>query len=378
VIDEVLTKYGKHNKRVRLLPSGFLVYFILALALWREPSQEEVLRIVCDCLKLIFPDYARPTLPTKSAIFKARLMLGPDVLREVANRVLRPKANPNTPGAWYNGLRLMSLDCGSFAVPDSKDNANFFGYPGAHRDEGDFPQLRQLGLFETASHVPVAAEVGPCSRSGQKLAALMIDNGAFSPEMLIIADKNFYGYGLWKKAAETGAKLLWRVKSNLILPVEKRFPDNSFLSTVCDSRNSPDSMPIKVRVIDFKIKAKNHPNGDKIYRTITNMLDYKSSPAKELAALYHERREIRSFFEELKIGLKGSSAIIRSKVPDLVLQDIWGLIIIHFTERQLMAEAAWECGKVPDKSNPISAVHVIRSKLPHVTSFPHSGEKEDD
>jgi IS4 transposase len=150
------------------------------------------------------------------------------------------------------------------------------------------------------------------------------------------------------------------------------------LSTVYDSRDSLDCIPIKVRVIDYKLKGENNPNVDNIYRTITNMLDYKSSPAKELAALYHERREIETLFNELKVSLKGSSTIIRSKVPDLVFQDIWGLIIIHFAIRQLMAQAAWELGKDPDKLSFIRAVHVIRRKLPHVAASPPSGEKEDD
>jgi hypothetical protein len=264
-------------------------------------------------LSSLAPDFNILALPTKSAIFKARLKLGPDVLKELANRALKPIAPLNAPEAWYKGMRLMSLDGSVFDVPDSTENATYFGYLSSSRGETAFPQLRLLSLIETGSQVAGAGEVGQSKRSEQELTSILIDQEKFSPEMLALADRNFYGYNLWKKACNTGANLFWRIKNNLNLPIKKRLPDKSFLSTVYDSRDKKNCIPIQVRVIEYKLKDNNGQDNDIIYRIITNVLDYILAPANELAALYHERWEIENVYGEIKVVLKGNSTIIRSK-----------------------------------------------------------------
>jgi hypothetical protein len=168
------------------------------------------------------------------------------------------------------------------------------------------------------------------------------------------------------------------MRSNLLLPVETRLPDNSYLSTVYDSRDRNNCDPLPVRVIEYKLKGENSPNEDNTYKIITNILDYKKAPAKELAAVYHERWEIETIYSEIKVSLKGSSTIIRSKVPDLVYQDIWGLVIIHFAVRQMMAHISWERKMDPDKLSFMAAVHVIRPNSPHAAVFPPREEEMDE
>jgi hypothetical protein len=185
MVDKVLEHFQKGSKRIRLLPASFIVYFIMALYLWRDAPQEEVLRIVCESLKFTTSEYNILCLPTKSGIFRARQRLGPDVMRELAKKILRPIAPQKAPGAWFRGLRVMSLDGCTFDVPDSKENSAHFGYPSSSRGETAFPQLRFLGLVETGSHVLVAAEVGPYKCSEQELTAKILDNGAFTSEMII-------------------------------------------------------------------------------------------------------------------------------------------------------------------------------------------------
>jgi hypothetical protein len=366
---KILKKYDKSSKRIRLLPATFIVYLIICLALWRDPPQEEVLRIVCEGLKDKFPTYDSSCLPDKSAICKARVKLGPEVMRELAERVMTPIAPANAPGAWYRGLRLVSLDGSLFNLPDSKANAEYFGYPGASRGEAAFPQLRLLGLIETGSHLLIAAEAGPYKLSEQKMTATLIEAGKMTPGMLVLADRNFYGYRLWKKANETGASLLWRVKLDLNLQEDKRYPDGSYLSTIFDSKNRTKCVPIFVRVVEYNLKSKNKTGSNDVYRLITNLLDYEKFPANELAALYHERWEIENLFSELKISLEGNKTVIRSKSPDLVFQDIWGLIIMHYGVRRCMALDAWEEDLDPDILSFKGAVHVLRRKLPQTAAF---------
>ena len=70
---------------------------------------------------------------SKSAISQARTRLGPEVMKQLADRVLQPMARREAPGAWYRGWRLMAVDGSCMDVADEAANAEFFGYPAASR-----------------------------------------------------------------------------------------------------------------------------------------------------------------------------------------------------------------------------------------------------
>jgi hypothetical protein len=164
--------------------------------------------------------------------------------------------------------------------------------------------------------------------------------------MLLLADRNFYSYGLWSKAIASGAKLLWGIESNLHLPFEQRLADGSFISTVCGPAGRSDCLPYKVRVIEYCLKNNDNTAGEQqtgadVQRILTNICDAESAPAEDLAGLYHEKRKIESLFGEFKQNLY-SSTIIRSKTPLLAEQEIWGLIILHFAVRKITAQAGWK------------------------------------
>src|ERR1017187_6976045 len=59
----------------------------------------------------------------------------------------------------------------------------------------------------------------------------------------------------------------------------------------------------------------------------TTILDPGKAPAGELAAFYHERWEIETAFDELKTHLRGAQIVLRSKTPDLVRQEVYGLMM---------------------------------------------------
>jgi hypothetical protein len=193
--------------------------------------------------------------------------------------------------------------------------------------------------------------------------------------MLCLADRNFFGFGLWKKARATGADLLWRVKKNLRLPCEKRLSDGSYLSTIYasakDRRHGVNG--IRVRVIEYALEG--IAGAEPIYRLVTSILDPNQAPAEELAALYHERWEIETALDELKTHLRGSKIVLRSKTPDLVRQEFYGLMMTHFAIRGLMHEAALQEREDPDRLSFLHAVRVVRRKLPTFAAIPPSGEK---
>lgn len=368
LIEEVLADTGKASRRERLLPAPAVVYYVMALALWREAPLEEVLRVVCEGLQWLGGGETVAVQASKSAISQARTRLGPQVMRCLAQRVLRPLAEPGAPGAWYRGLRVMALDGSCMDVADEAANAEHFGYPAASRGQSAFPQARVLGLVECGTHVVTAAEVAPYAHSEQAMAAALLP-AKLAPDMLVLADRNFYGFKLWRIGCASGAKLAWRVKSNLKLPVEQALDDGSYLSTVFDSEDRQRSAGQVVRVVEYALQDSATPTQDS-YRLVTNILDPADAPALELAALYHERWEIEGVFDEFKTHLRANSTVLRSKTPDLVQQELWGLLLAHFAIRQLMTQAAWPRGLDPDALSFTHAVRVIKRKMPQAAAVP--------
>lgn len=368
LIEEVLAQTDKASQRERLLPAPAVVYYVMALALWREAPLEEVLRVVCEGLQWLSGGKAGAVQASKSAISQARTRLGPEVMRQLAQRVLRPLGVPGAPGTWYRELRIMALDGSCMDVADETANAAFFGYPGASRSHSAFPQARLLGLVECGTHAVVAASIAPYRSSKQAMAAELIPN-QLKPDMLVLADRNFYGFKLWQIACTSGAKLAWRVKANLKLPVQQMLADGSYLSTVFDSADKHRSAGQTVRVIDYTLKESATPSQDS-YRLLTNLLKPEDAPALELAALYHERWEIESVFDEFKTHLRANSTVLRSKTPKLVEQELWGLLLAHFAIRKLMTQAAWLHALDPDRLSFVHAVRVIKRKMPQAAAIP--------
>jgi len=368
LIEEVLADTGKASRRERLLPAPAVVYYVMALALWREAPLQEVLRVVCEGLQWLGGGETGAVQASKSAISQARTRLGSQAMRKLAERVLRPLAAPGAPGAWYRGLRVMALDGSCMDVADESANAAFFGYPGASRGQSAFPQARLLGLVECGTHVVVAAEVAPYARSEQAMAAQLLP-ATLKPDMLVLADRNFFGFKLWQAACATGAKLAWRAKADRKLPVDQVLPDGSYLSTVFDSEDKRRTNGQVVRVIEYTLKDSATPTED-CYRLVTNIHDATQAPALELAALYHERWEIEGVFDEFKTHLRANSTVLRSKTPELVQQELWGLLLAHFAIRQLMTQAAWSRGLDPDVLSFTHAVRVIKRKLPQAAAVP--------
>ena len=345
LIDEVLQETERGSQRERLLPAPAVVYYVMAMALWREAPLEEVLRVACEGLQWLSGGQADAVQASKSAISQARTRLGPQVIHRLAQRVLRPLAPPGAPGAWYRGLRVMALDGSCMDVADERANAEYFGYPAASRGQSSFPRARVLGLVECGTHVIVSADIAPYARSENSMAAERLPSW-LRKDMLVMADRGFYSFKLWTLACLSGAALLWRVSSTIKLPAQQVLSDGSYLSTVFDSEDTARRHGRTVRVVEYTLADSAVPTQDS-YRLVTTLLDPEQAPGQELAALYHERWEIEGVFDEFKTHLRASSTVLRSKTPDLVRQELWGLLLAPFAIRQLMAQAAWQRALTP-------------------------------
>src|SRR5919107_4253526 len=312
LIDGVLADTGRQSRRYRQLPARLVVYYVMALALYAQASYSEVLRCLLEGLRWLRLKGQDQALVSKSAITKARVRLGVAPLKELFERVAQPLAEPGLPGAWYRGRRLVSLDGTTITLPDEPELEQRFGRPSSSRGPGAFPQARLLALMESGTHAIFAAAIGRYDTSEVALAPPLLER--LRPGMLCLADRGFVGFDLWQTARAPGADLLWRVRSNQVLPCRQRLPDGSSLS-----RLRPSSGPhrrqraVVVRVIEYRLDGV--PDAEPLYRLITSLLDPESAPAAELAALYHERWEQEGAFAELKVTLPGGPLRLRSRRP---------------------------------------------------------------
>lgn len=368
-VDEVLRETGRQSRRHRQLPARWMVYYVIALTLYLEISSEAVLSWLLEGLSWLGQSVPS-RWASRAGLSQARLRLGVEPLRQLYEQTVTPVATPSTRGAWYRGFRLVSLDGTSLEVADSPDNEATFGRPGSGRGRSGFPQIRCVCLAEIGTHVLFGAQVAGYTTSERELAYRVVTR--LQPEMLCLADRGFFGFALWQQSHQTGAQLLWRVSFQVCLPVLERLADGSYLSKIYPRSydRQTDRRGVWVRVVDYRLEGVE--SSEPSYRLLTTLLDPAQAPAAELAALYQERWEIELAFAELKTQLRGRRIVLRSKGPELVLQEFYGLLLAHYMVRHLLHEAARQAGRDPDELSFLHAVRVLRRKLPKLASSPPS------
>jgi len=381
LVDRVIAQTGQGEQRRRLLPARVVVYFVLALALFSHAAYEEVLRCLVEGLG--WAQHARRGrrtwpwwhVPGASALMEARTRLGAEPLKVLFAKAALPLATRKTRGAWYRNWRVMVMDGTCLDVPDSPANQGL-GRAKSGRGEGvgAFPQVRVVGLVEAGTHAIVDAAQGPYSSGEQTLAhQLAHDRGPLGPGVLLLADRLFLGGQLWRAMARTGADLVWRVKCGSKtapkLPVDQVLPDGSWLSRIYAASDRRKRHPITVRVIEYTLSDPGRRTSTDRYRLVTTILDPTAAPAGELAALYTERWEIETALGELKTTQRGPRQVLRSKSPELVAQEVWAHLLVHYALRAVMHTAALEADLDPDRLSFIGSLRVIRRQVIAAPAF---------
>jgi hypothetical protein len=382
LVDGVLAECGRTEQRRRLLPARMVVYYVLALALFADVAYLEVLRLLVEALRR--PGRRRradplgpPRLPVKSALVQARARLGPEPLRALFAAAARPLATPDTQGAWYRGLRLVAVDGATLDVADTPGNGRAFGRANSGRGEGlgAFPQVRVVGLVECGTHATIEATMGSYATGETTLAGRLlgeVQQGALAG-MLLLADRLFVGFELWRAATATGADLLWRAKTGKTapkLPVDQVLSDGSWLSRLYAASDRRKRDPIVVRVVEYAIHDPGRPQAKGVtYRLVTTILDPAQAPAAELAALYHQRWEVEGALDELKTHQRGAQVVLRSKHPQGVEQEVWAHLLVHYAIRKLMHQAAREQDLDPDRLSFTGTLRIVRRHLASHAAF---------
>lgn len=364
-VQAILKATGREGKRKRLLPASMMVYYVIALGLFVGVGCREVLRRLLDGAMWIWPNEVR--VATESAITQARQRLGSTPIEALYEEVVVPIAKKITRGAWYRTWRVITLDGFILDVAESDENVTAFGRPGASRGRSAYPQTRVVGFLENGTHVFFGAEMDRCDVGETTIARRIL--GKLGRNMLCLADRNFLCYPLWKQAVATGARLVWRAKLQLVIPKIRKLADGSYLARIYPSpkhrRQDRDGIP--VRLVDYRIDGFRES-----YRLVTNILDPTKAPALELARLYSERWTIETAFDEIKTHLRGTNIVLRSKLPELVRQDVFGLLLAHYGVRFVMHDAALSEDISTDELSFVHTLRVVHRKLPWFVSFPPS------
>jgi hypothetical protein len=372
LVDEVVAGCGRTEQRNRSLPARAMAYFSIGMALHSEGSYEDVLALLTD--GLAWTSGEEPiTLSSKSAIFQARARLGSEPLQVLFSKVAKPLARKGTPGVWLGGRRLMAIDGTCLDVADTPENSAFFGRPGVMKGEqAAFPQARVVAVAECGTHAIIDAAVGTYTTAENTLARQVIDR--LQPGTLLLADRGLCGFPLWSRAFATGADLLWRANSTMKPRFIETLADGSWLAELRPSTHSAGRgkvQPLTIRVIDYRID--DGRDNDETYRLFTTILDPNDVSALDLAAAYSQRWEIESAFDELKTHQRGPRTVLRSKSPDLVLQEVWGHLCCHYAIRTLMWEAADHAGVDPDRVSFVAALRIARRSISVARDFSPSG-----
>ncbi|MHB8188148.1 MAG: IS4 family transposase [Dermatophilaceae bacterium] len=368
LVDEVLKATGRVEQRHRLLPARVVVYFTLAMCLWADEGYEEVARLLVGGLKGMARWRGSWRVPTTGALTQARARLGSGALKALFERVAAPTSTEGSVGSWWRGLRLVAIDGTVFDVPDTASNEAHFGRPGSGRGQmkGAFPQARVVALAECGTHAIIGVQIGACTTGETTLARglfTLLDEG-----MLLLVDRGFGGYDLWQGAAATGAQLCWRTRSNAVLAVTQTLADGSYLSVLRPPRGNPGA-PVTVRVVEYTLSHPSRQQSEPPIRLITTLVDPTQAPAIELAALYGQRWEEESAFDELKTHQRGAGRVLRSKSPQMVIQEIYAHLLVHYAIGSLVNAAVEPEELDPDRVWFIRSIRVIRRQVTDQAAF---------
>lgn len=353
-VRDALDATGTATLRRRRLPAEQVVWLVLGMALFRDRSITQV----ADSLDLALPARRGPTA-APSAITQARARLGEEPMAWLFDTCAQHWAHASADQHRWRGLSLYGVDGTTLRVWDSEENRDHFGLPsGGLRGDAAYPQVRLVALAALRSHLLAAASFGPYTTGEGTLAA---DLWSQLPDhSLCVVDRNFLAANVLIPLARDGNDRNWliRAKKNTKWRELERLGDDDYLVKMRVSifaRRKDPSLPTTwvARATRYC-----HP-GCQPQWLLTSMLDSEAYPAREIIALYHERWEIEQCYDEIKTEMLDREETIRSRNPERVRQEIWGILLAFNLVRLEMERVADEAEVEPTRISFITALHLI-------------------
>jgi hypothetical protein len=391
LVDAVVEATDTREVRRRLLPARLVVYFVLALWLFRGRNcgYGQVMIKLADGLYhrrrgedllaghldpdgwVDAGDGRRWRPPNISSLSRARGKLGADPLRMLFEHVAGPAGADGAAGVFCCGLRVISVDGSVTDLPDSPENAAFFGRPSNASRDGAFPQVRWVAAAESGTGALTGAAFGPYTTGEQTLALDLLPS--FGPGMLALADRNFLSHTLARDVLATGAHILWRASASFALKPVSVLADGTYLAELRPARKS-DGPAVTVRVIEYTVhtattgKDAGAESSSEVFCLVTDLLDAEQYPALDLACAYPLRWGCETVIGHHKTDMGEGQPVLRSKDPEGVAQEMWALFAVYQAICQLAGAGVDAAGIPPDK---ISFPHALAAAASTITAaFP--------
>jgi hypothetical protein len=340
-------------RRVRLCTVLTLVLFVIGMALWSRRNQRQVWQSLVGKLSDLHPSEPKSTM-SDSGLSGRRKELGSQCLQALMGERCHVIAQRSSmPSAFYGRYRLMAIDGTVFNTPDTKANAAAFGRSSNQYGPGAYPQVRCVLLAECGSHAVVGLEIDRYDVSEVHGAHRLLSQ--IGPEMLVLMDAGITSGGFLEHVRERRAHALGALEAGVWehLSHQRRLADGSVLAWVGPTRPGSAHYPLRrgmwVRIISYRVTDERLGEVGKVYRLVTTLLNPRVAPAPELIALYHERWEIELVIDEIKTHQRAQRKVLRSKTPEGVRQELYGIYLAHYAVRVLLAQAAVEAELDPDR-----------------------------
>jgi|RhiMetdeSRZDD1v2_1073273.scaffolds.fasta_scaffold383055_2 transposase IS4-like protein/DDE family transposase len=351
-IEEALCYAGTASIRRRRLPAEQVVWLVIGMALYRR---EPIERIV-EKLDLALPD-KRGTLLAKSAITQARQRLKNEALEYLFTVTAAEWAARSADAHRWRGLALYGWDGTTMRVPDSPENRDTFGSgnAGAGRGEGGYPLVRVVAAMALRSHVLAAFRFADYHTGETTLARGLWNE--IPDNSLVIFDRNFLIKRQFVHFEMSGNKhWLSRSKANTRWASAQKLGRNDELVEL--EINEP-GLPKTWTLRAIHYKRRGFPRST----LLTSLLDPERYPANELVALYHERWETELGYDEIKTHMLDRQEAIRSRTPEGVRQELWGIALAYNLVRLEMERAAAEAKVPPTRISFVAAMTFILQEI---------------
>ena len=340
-------------RRVRASTALTLVLFVIGMALWSRLNQCQVWQSLVGKLSDLHPGEPESGL-SDSGLSGRRQELGSQCLQTIMRERCQVMAQPSSmPSAFFRRYRLMAIDGTLFNTPETEANVLAFGRSSNQYGPGAYPQVRCVLLAECGSHGVVGLEMGRYDVSEVHGAHHLLEQ--VGPDMLVLVDAGIISGGFVEHVRERRAHVLGALEAGAWehLDQQRRLADGSVLAWVPPTRKGQAQYPVHrgmwVRIISYRITDERLGEKDKVYRLVTTLLNPRVAPALTLIELYHERWEVELVIDEIKTHQRVQRKVLRSKTPQGVYQELYGLFLAHYAVRALMAQAAIEGELDPDR-----------------------------
>jgi hypothetical protein len=368
LVDLAVEDWDAREERSRMLPARLMAYYTMACAMYFDDAYPEVWNKLLGGLEWARRYRQRRAVgmqPTAAALTKARQRLGPDAMAGVLQAVMTPLADgpAEAPWAYFHGLRVLAVDGFTMNVAKTPENVAAFGMPGNADGVGAYPQVRVVALAETGTRSLQGAGVGPLAEGEQTMARGLWPR--LGPGDVVVGDRNFLSYVDLTAIVATGAHAVFRVKADVDLPVLRVCHDGSFISRIADPAASrrlrrkglrgKDIPGIEVRIIEYSVAGDpDHPLGagpdSELFCLATTLTDEHAYPMDGFPDLYHDRWRLETAIGDVETRLRGGpDAVLRSRLPDLVRQEVYGLLCVYQAIRALINAGAEHAHLDPDR-----------------------------